>query len=110
MQQNRLNVIRSLLALRSLTLQIPKYSSAIDDSPRPQQLIFHRYLTQAITTKTKTDEQKANKLKQKITLIGQNESINITTLEEAQKLAKRRDLHLLRLQQPDAKTGRLVFK
>lgn len=47
---------------------------------------------------------------QKITLIQQNQSISITTLEEAQKLAKRRDLHLLRLEQTDAKTGRAMFK
>ncbi|EDV98193.1 GH22807 [Drosophila grimshawi] len=36
--------------------------------------------------------------------------MSITTLEDAQKLAKRRDLHLLRLNQTDAKTGRLMFK
>jgi len=47
---------------------------------------------------------------QKITLIQQNQSMSITTLEEAQKLAKRRDLHLLRLEQTDAKTGRAMFK
>ncbi|XP_017115397.2 translation initiation factor IF-3, mitochondrial [Drosophila elegans] len=47
---------------------------------------------------------------QKITLIQQNQSMSITTLEEAQKLAKRRELHLLRLQQTDAKTGRAMFK
>ncbi|XP_017087465.1 uncharacterized protein [Drosophila bipectinata] len=46
---------------------------------------------------------------QKITLI-QNQAISITTLEEAQKLAKRRELHLLRLEQTDAKTGRPMFK
>ncbi|XP_017068854.1 translation initiation factor IF-3, mitochondrial [Drosophila eugracilis] len=45
---------------------------------------------------------------QKITLIQQNESHSITTLEEAQKLAKRRELHLLRLEQTD--TGRPMFK
>nr|XP_017002731.2 translation initiation factor IF-3 [Drosophila takahashii] len=47
---------------------------------------------------------------QKITLIQQNQSMSITTLEEAQKLAKRRELHLLRLEQTDAKTGRGMFK
>ncbi|XP_037712679.1 translation initiation factor IF-3 [Drosophila subpulchrella] len=47
---------------------------------------------------------------QKITLIQQNQSMSITTLEEAQKLAKRRDLHLLRLEQTEAKTGRAMFK
>ncbi|XP_043644934.1 uncharacterized protein LOC122614437 [Drosophila teissieri] len=46
---------------------------------------------------------------QKITLIQQNQSMSITTLEEAQKLAKRRELHLLRLEQTDAKTGRAMF-
>lgn len=110
MQQNHLNIIRSLLAFRSLTLQIPKYHNAINASPSAQPQIFNRNLTQAITPKTKTDDQKSKKLKQKITLIAQNEAISITTLEEAQKLAKRRDLHLLRLQQPDVKTGRVMFK
>lgn len=47
---------------------------------------------------------------QKITLIQQNQAMNITTLEEAQKLAKRRELHLLRLAETDAKTGRPMFK
>ncbi|XP_016981305.1 translation initiation factor IF-3, mitochondrial [Drosophila rhopaloa] len=47
---------------------------------------------------------------QKITLVQQNQSMSITTLEEAQKLAKRRELHLLRLEQTDAKTGRAMFK
>ncbi|EDX06735.1 GD10854 [Drosophila simulans] len=47
---------------------------------------------------------------QKITLIQQNQAMSITTLEEAQKLAKRRELHLLRLEQTDAKTGRAMFK
>lgn len=36
--------------------------------------------------------------------------MSITTLEEAQKLAKRRDLHLLKMNQTDAKTGRIMFK
>ncbi|KAH8297449.1 hypothetical protein KR044_012084, partial [Drosophila immigrans] len=47
---------------------------------------------------------------QKITLISQNQVMSVTTLDEAQKLAKRRDLHLLRLNQTDAKTGRVVFR
>ncbi|EDW60566.2 translation initiation factor IF-3 [Drosophila virilis] len=114
MQQHRLTMIRNLLALRSLALQIPKYPKIIDASKMQSQqmpsLTFHRYLTQATTTKTKSDEQKANRQQQKITLISPNQSISITTLDEAQKLAKRRDLHLLRLQQPDAKTGRIMFK
>nr|XP_017033429.1 uncharacterized protein LOC108082512 [Drosophila kikkawai] len=47
---------------------------------------------------------------QKITLIQQNQAMSITTLEEAQKLAKRRELHLMRLGETDAKTGRAMFK
>lgn len=71
-------------------------------------LIFHRYLTQATTTKE--DGQKINKSQQKITLIAQNQAMSVTTLDEAQKLAKRRDLHLMRMNQTDAKTGRVVFR
>ncbi|KAH8401041.1 hypothetical protein KR009_002603 [Drosophila setifemur] len=58
----------------------------------------------------KTGDQKPKTQAQKITLIQQNQSMSISTLEEAQKLAKRRELHLLRLDQTDAKTGRPMFK
>lgn len=112
MQHQGIWLIRNLLSLRSLALQLPKYSKMVTSNARIEQqsrnFAVHSSLTQAATTKA--DEQKTKKLQQKITLIGQNQTMSITTLEEAQKLAKRRDLHLLRLNQTDAKTGRIVYK
>ncbi|BFG05119.1 uncharacterized protein DMAD_03932 [Drosophila madeirensis] len=55
-------------------------------------------------------DQKPKNPPQRITLVQQNQAVSITTLEEAQKLAKRRELHLLRLEQTDTKTGRAMFK
>lgn len=112
MQHQGIWLIRNLLSLRTLALQLPKYSKMVTSNARIEQqsrnFAVHSSLTQAATTKA--EEQKTKKLQQKITLIGQNQTMSITTLEEAQKLAKRRDLHLLRLNQTDAKTGRIVYK
>lgn len=46
----------------------------------------------------------------KITLISQDESISITTLEEAEKLSKRRELKLVKLVDYNMKTERPVYK
>ncbi|XP_053967150.1 translation initiation factor IF-3 [Anastrepha ludens] len=46
----------------------------------------------------------------KITLVQPNQSIAITTLKEAQKLAKRRELHLVKQQDFDTKTQRPIYK
>ncbi|XP_037947334.1 translation initiation factor IF-3, mitochondrial-like [Teleopsis dalmanni] len=46
----------------------------------------------------------------KITLMGPNDSISVTTLGEAQKLAKRRDLHIMQLEKFDSKTQRPIYK
>lgn len=47
----------------------------------------------------------------KITLITpENNNISITTLEEAQKISKRRDLKLVKIVDLDAKTSRPVYK
>lgn len=103
---------RNLLSLHPFVGQLPKYSEILTivalKEPQKRNFNIHGFLTQASTTKT--DEQKTKKLQQKITLIAQNQAMSITTLEEAQKLAKRRDLHLLRMNQTDAKTGRIMFK
>ncbi|KAM8711996.1 hypothetical protein ACLKA7_012504 [Drosophila subpalustris] len=113
MQQQRLFILRKLFSQHSVALQLPRCIQTLGVSGQPQlqmrNLVVHRYLTQATTT-TKEDDQKVNKSQQKITLIAQNQAMSITTLEEAQKLAKRRDLHLLRSNQTDAKTGRVVFR
>lgn len=46
----------------------------------------------------------------KITLLSSEDDIMITTLEEAQKLSKRRDLKLVRIRDQDSKTQRPVYK
>lgn len=46
----------------------------------------------------------------KITLIQQNDAMSVTTLEEATKLARRRDLQLIKVQDLDPKSQRPVYK
>ncbi|XP_022902534.1 translation initiation factor IF-3, mitochondrial [Onthophagus taurus] len=46
----------------------------------------------------------------KITLISQDQSVQITTLEEAQKLSKRRDLKLVKIIDYDTKSQRPIYK
>lgn len=46
----------------------------------------------------------------KITLVSPDESIQIVTLEEAQKISRRRDLKLIKVIDLDTKTHRPVFK
>lgn len=46
----------------------------------------------------------------KITLINPNNSIIVTTLEDAQKLSKRRELKLVKIQDLDTKTQRPVYR
>ncbi|XP_050323753.1 uncharacterized protein LOC126755322 [Bactrocera neohumeralis] len=46
----------------------------------------------------------------KITLVQPNQSMTVTTFKEAQKLAKRRELHLVKQQDFDTKTQRAVYK
>ncbi|XP_062129349.1 translation initiation factor IF-3, mitochondrial [Drosophila sulfurigaster albostrigata] len=114
MQQPRLFLIHKLISQYATALHAPRYpriptvSSQIQQQQESHHLAFSRYLTQAASTKH--DGQKPNKSQQKITLIAQNQTMSVTTLDEAQKLAKRRDLHLLRLNQTDAKTGRAIFR
>ncbi|XP_068145956.1 translation initiation factor IF-3, mitochondrial [Drosophila tropicalis] len=74
-----------------------------------QQAPLQRYLAHSQAAGEK-DKPNKTQTSQKITLIGQNQALSVTTLEEAKKLAKRRELHLLRTEQNDAKTGRPTFK
>ncbi|XP_071558397.1 uncharacterized protein [Temnothorax nylanderi] len=46
----------------------------------------------------------------KITLVSPDNSITVTVLEEAQRLAKRRDLTLIKVNDLDGKTQRAVYK
>ncbi|XP_023308346.2 translation initiation factor IF-3, mitochondrial isoform X2 [Lucilia cuprina] len=58
---------------------------------------------------TTANAQKKHKESMKITLI-QNQNMTVTALEEAQSLAKRRSMHLVKVQDMDAKTQRPVYK
>lgn len=57
-----------------------------------------------------TAKEKKIKMSPKITLIGQNQSLSVMSLEEAQKLAKRRDMHLVQTTQVNSKTQRPTYK
>lgn len=46
----------------------------------------------------------------KITLVQPNQTMTVTTFKEAQKLAKRRELHLVKQQDFDTKTQRAIYK
>lgn len=46
----------------------------------------------------------------KITLLAPDENVQVTSLEEAQKLAKRRDLKLVKIIDLDTKTQRPIYK
>ncbi|XP_055856630.1 uncharacterized protein LOC129919684 [Episyrphus balteatus] len=46
----------------------------------------------------------------KITLLQQNDAMSVTTLEEANKLARRRDLQLVKVQDLDPKSNRPVYR
>ncbi|ALC41846.1 CG13163 [Drosophila busckii] len=107
--QRRLFNIRNLLSLRAWTLQLPSQSTVAAAQLQQQAksaLAFTRTVSYAIPTKK---DDKSNRQQQKITLIAQNEAMSVTTMEEAQKLAKRNNLHIMRLN-TDAKTGRTIFK
>lgn len=56
-----------------------------------------------------TNAQKKPKDGIKITLI-QNQNMTVTALEEAKSLAKRRSMHLVKIQDMDPKTHRPVYK
>lgn len=61
------------------------------------------------TTTATTNAQKKSKESIKITLI-QNQGMTVTALEEAKNLAKRRTMHLVKVQDMDPKTQRPVYK
>ncbi|XP_030381750.1 uncharacterized protein LOC115629431 [Scaptodrosophila lebanonensis] len=64
------------------------------------------------TKKAMSFENKSHAQTMKIAVIGQNQDLIITTMAEAQKLARRRGLNLVLLEQTDAnaKTGRSLYK
>lgn len=98
----RLNSIRTAIPLSSIGLRILPYYPGQRFSNKPPQLVLD-----------KTDETQQKKKKipiPRITLIGQDENISITTLEEAEKISKRRELKLVKVVDFDMKTQRPVYK
>lgn len=57
-----------------------------------------------------SEKNKKSKSEPKVTLLGINNATSITTLEEAQKISKRRNLKLVQIQEMDTKTQRPVYK
>lgn len=53
---------------------------------------------------------KKSKPAPKITLVGSDQSVSIVSLDEAQKISKRRDLKLVKIVDSDMKTQRPVYK
>lgn len=57
-----------------------------------------------------TDKSSKTKTDMKVTLMGTNNDLSITTLEEAQKISKRRNLKLVQIKEMDSKTHRPIYK
>lgn len=72
------------------------------------------YFSSKLETPVKTPDESAKKKKTtpipKITLVFSDESIQVLTFEEAQKLSKRRDLKLVKILDLDTKTQRPIYK
>ncbi|CAD7011920.1 uncharacterized protein LOC101461675 [Ceratitis capitata] len=66
--------------------------------------------TNTSTSGTGARQQQNNTPLSKITLVHPNQNIVVITFKEAQKLAKRRELHLVKQQDYDTKTQRPVYK
>lgn len=64
---------------------------------------------ETVQSSDSTNVPKTHKDSPKITLI-QNQNITVTALEDAKHMAKRRSMHLVKVQDVDAKTQRPVFK
>lgn len=75
---------------------------------------YQKYSGKSQFTDTVNDiEQKKKKKKTfipRITLLGQDDNMSITTLEEAEKISKRRELKLVKIVDLDTKTQRPVYK
>lgn len=56
------------------------------------------------------DDKKKKKDSVKITLLGKNNNVTVTSLEEAQKLSHRRNMTLMKVQDFDVKTQRPVYQ
>ncbi|KAL5288788.1 HRASLS family protein [Megaselia abdita] len=77
-----------------------------------QSTVFPAGLRHYANTISEANEEKPKKPKTdiKVTLLGTNNATTITSLEEAQKISKRRNLKLVQVQEFDSKTHRPVYK
>lgn len=81
----------------------------------PQKMCFSNKPLQPIVVEGISGEELQKKKRKvpiipRITLLSGKDDITVTTLEEAQKLAKRRDLKLVKILDLDTKTQRPVYK
>lgn len=75
-----------------------------------RQATFKNYSTlDSVTSEQIQQKKKKTAVIPKITLV-QGDIVSITTLEEAQKLSKRRDLKLVKIVDEDTKTQRPIYK
>lgn len=73
-------------------------------------LLFSSSTTQGKSTDEAAAEKKKKKLIPRITLISEGDKVEISTLEEAQKLASRRNLKLVKIVDLDTKSQRPIYK
>lgn len=81
----------------------------------PQKICYSNKPLQPIVVESISGEELQKKKRKapivpRITLLSGKDDISVTTLEEAQKLAKRRDLKLVKILDLDTKTQRPVYK
>lgn len=85
--------------------RIAPFSAPMYSSKPPQPVVVEKGLSDIIVPK-----KSKRPIVPKITLLSGQDDISVTTLEEAQKLAKRRDLKLVKIIDIDTKTQRPVYK
>lgn len=84
-----LNILGNRTVLQNTKLLYSKYDKIFEEKPEPK--------------KKKT-------FIPKITLISSDESISVTTLDEAKKISLRRDLKLVKITDLDTKTQRPIYR
>lgn len=90
------NILRNIVVPNQLKL-IANYSNAVNNK-------YTKKTTENV------DLTKKYKISPKITLISNDESVSIVSLDEANRLSKRRDLKLVKIIDLDIKTQRAVYK
>lgn len=101
-----LNLVRTVVAQKKSHLNLTCFCSQIRVySNKPPQPIIVEGISEIIEPK-----KPKRPIIPKITLLSGNDEVSVTTLEEAQKLSKRRDLKLVKLVDLDTKTQRPLYK